>query len=203
MTYCDQCFASDDSWLSVGLKRNKYCIFNKEYSKKEYEELVPKIQKKLEEEGQWGNFFPSKISSYSYNQSWAYEYFSLTKEESLAQGYLWLEDKEETKYQGPRYDIPQDIKDVSDDILDQVLTCKETGKNYRIVQPELEFYRKMNLPVPCVCPEERHRRRVILRMPDILYDRTCDECHKDIRSVYAPTRPEKVLCEDCYLKEVQ
>lgn len=202
MTYCDQCYASQDCWLSVGLKKNKYCIFNKQYTKAEYERLVPRLQKKLEEEGQWGNFFPSKIATYGYNQSWAYEYFPLTKEEALAQGYTWLDVTEEALYEGPVYDIPEDIKEVPDDIAERVLTCAETGKNYRIVKPELAFYRKMNLPIPHLCPDERHRRRVEIRLSDVLYERGCDSCSKTIQSVYSKDRPEKVLCEECYLKSV-
>ena len=202
LTYCDQCFAANSCWLSVGLKKNKYCILNKEYSKEEYEALVPQLQRRLEEEGQWGNFFPPKISTYGYNQSWAHEYFPLTKEEAFAEGYGWFTHLEEAQYQGPVFVIPEKIEEVGDDILDAILTCTKTGKNYRIVKPELDFYRKNNLPVPSICPEERHRMRVSVRMQDILYDRMCDGCQKTIRSVYAPGRPEKVLCEECYLKEV-
>ena len=32
--------------------------------------------------------------------------------------------------------------------------------------------------------------------------RKCDKCSKDMKTTYAPKRPEIVYCEECYLNEV-
>ncbi|MEK7548076.1 MAG: hypothetical protein AAB540_04230, partial [Patescibacteria group bacterium] len=41
--YCDECYYSENLFGCIGLKRKKYCILNKQYTKGEYEELVPRI----------------------------------------------------------------------------------------------------------------------------------------------------------------
>jgi CxxC-x17-CxxC domain-containing protein len=72
----------------------------------------------------------------------------------------------------------------------------------RIIKQELEFYRKHNLPVPKKHPDVRHSERMKLRNPRKLFDRKCSKCGKDIKTTYAPDRPENVYCEECYEKEV-
>ena len=41
--YCFQCHASSHLFGCIGLRNKQYCILNKQYSKEEYETLVPKI----------------------------------------------------------------------------------------------------------------------------------------------------------------
>ena len=45
----------------------------------------------------YGEFFPSELSPFCYNETIAQEYFPLTKEEATEQGYKWKE-KEERNY---------------------------------------------------------------------------------------------------------
>jgi len=55
--------------------------------------------------------------------------------------------------------LPDNIKDVPDDIVGKVIECQHQGKcneqcteAFRIIEPELAFYRRMNLPLPRLCP---------------------------------------------------
>ena len=84
--HCQDCFGC------VGLKNKSYCIFNKQYSKQEYNELVPKIIEHMKKplpnpllggEGtsERGEFFPAKYSPYAYNETNAYDYFPLSRKE--------------------------------------------------------------------------------------------------------------------------
>ena len=41
--YSDNCFNSSDLFWCVWLKNKQYCILNKQYTKEEYNKLVPKI----------------------------------------------------------------------------------------------------------------------------------------------------------------
>jgi len=43
--YSDTCFSSSSLFGCIGLKHKKYCILNKQYTKQEYNKLVPKIKK--------------------------------------------------------------------------------------------------------------------------------------------------------------
>ena len=100
------------------------------------------------------------------------------------------------------YKIPEDIKEVPESITNEILACERTGKNYRIQKAELKFYKKMNLPIPRLHPDERHKDRMKLRNPRKLWKRTCGDCNCEIQTTFAPERPEKILCEECYLKVV-
>jgi len=71
-------------------------------------------------------------------------------------------------------DLPDNIKDVDDSILEKAILCEVTGKPFRIIKPELEFYRKHNLPIPRRHPDQRHLDRMALRNPRKLFDRVCD-----------------------------
>jgi len=195
----------------AGLRDSKYCILNKQYTKEEYEKTREKIiehMKKVPSTSsgrltpEWGEFFPIELSPFAYNESVAGEYFPLSEDEIIAKGWKYREKKQSFKYDGPKYEIPAKISDVPDDICDKILTCEATGKYYKIQKAELKFYRKMNLPVPRLCPDERHKRRMALRNPRKLFARNCAECGKEIQTTFAPDRPEKVLCEECYLKAV-
>ncbi|MBN2086804.1 hypothetical protein JW758_00485 [Candidatus Peregrinibacteria bacterium] len=200
--YCEQIFHSKDLFGCVGLKRKQYCVFNKQYTKEQYEELVPRIIEHMKKTGEWGMFFPVKFSPHGYNESLANEYYPLSKQEVLKRGWNWHEDEEAAVYQGADYQIPDNIKDVPDEITQKILKCEASGKFYKIIPQELKFYRNGGIPIPRRCPDQRHVDRMELRNPREVYKRECAKCLKNIKSTYDPDRPEKVYCEECYLKEV-
>lgn len=187
----------------VGLNRKKYCILNKEYSREDYETLVPKIIDRMRQAKEWGEFFPSSISPFGYNETTAQEYTPLTEQQAMAHGWNWRKETDEAQsYLGPRVEIPDSIKDVSDEITKQILHCEVTGKPYKIIPQELEFYRDMSLPIPRRSPDQRHKERMAQRNPRTLWDRQCATCGKAIKTTYAPDRLETVYCEECYLSAV-
>ena len=121
----------------IGLRQKQYCILNKQYTKEEYEELVPKIIQHMNDmpyidsKGRiykYGEFFPSELSPFCYNETIAQEYFPLTKEQALEQGYKW-KDTEDRNYtiDIKTEDIPDDIKDVNEDIIGKVIECEHKG----------------------------------------------------------------------------
>ena len=93
-----------------------------------------------------------------------------------------------------------------------------------IIPQELEFYRKMNLPLPRLCPNCRHYQRIKQRNPLKLWHRKCmcggrtsdsgiykntiehfhgnNPCPNEFETTYNPNRSEIVYCEKCYLAEV-
>ena len=212
---CSNCFAC------IGLKNKSYCILNKQYTKEEYEELVPKIIKHMSDmpyidsKGRvykYGEFFPSELSPFCYNETIAQEYFPLTKEQALEQGYRW-KDKEERNYNIDIHsnDIPDDIKDVNDDITNKIIECEHKGtcnqqctEAFKIIPEELQFYKRMNLPLPRLCPNCRHYERLAQRNPLKLWHRKCMKpgCNNEFETSYSPDRPEIVYCEKCYQQEV-
>ncbi len=224
--YSLNCHSSEHLFGCIALHRAKYCILNKQYTKEEYEKLVPKIiehmggrahgasaqaneigsrgpqssEAELKEKS-WGEFLPIKDSYFAYNETVAQENFPLTKEQTEAKGWKWRE-KDPKQYQAQTYQIPDELKDVTEQIIKEILACNECGKNYKIIAQELEYYKKMQLPIPRKCLDCRHKSRLARRTPYKLWQRTCAKCSKPIQTSYSPERPEIVYCEACYLKEV-
>jgi hypothetical protein len=99
-------------------------------------------------------------------------------------------------------ELPGNITDVTDDILQQAIICEVSWKPFRIIKQELDFYRKYNLPLPHKHPDVRHIERFNLRNPRKLWDRKCDKCGVEMKTTYSPERPEIVYCEKCYNKEI-
>lgn len=200
--YCDSCYHSKNLFGCVGLRNKQYCILNKQYTKEEYESLAPRVIEHMRKTGEWGEFFPVEISPFGYNETVADEYFPLTEEQVRAKGYAWKKEDDENSYQGPKASFQENIEEVPDTILDQILTCEVSGKLYKLIPPELEFYRRMKLSVPRRSPNQRHKDRLAQRNSQHLWDRSCSGCSATIFTVYSPDRPEKVYCESCYLKLV-
>jgi len=201
--YCDLTNNSSNLFGCIGLKHKQYCILNKQYTKEEYEDLVPKIIEHMTKTDEWGQFFPVTLSPFAYNETVANEYYPLTKEDVLKKGWRWKDDSDsDSSHKVVEFKIPDNISNVTDDICKHALTCQVSGKHYKIIQQELEFYRKMNLPIPRRCPDQRHKDRSDLREPRKLWNRKCSKCGKLTESVYEPGRSEKIYCEECYLKEV-
>ncbi|MFH0770553.1 MAG: hypothetical protein V1926_04205 [Candidatus Peregrinibacteria bacterium] len=203
--YCDATYSSQNLFGCAGLKHKQYCILNKQYTEEEYERLVPKIIEKMRMDGEWGEFFPVELSPFAYNETVAQEYFPLTKEEVMERGWKWRDQTDEMPKVDriiPASQLPDSIDDIPDDILNWAIECEATRRPFKIIKQELDFYRKMRLPVPHFHPDERHRRRMALRNPRKLWNRECAKCHKPIATSYSPERPKIVYCEECYLKEV-
>lgn len=201
LTYCDLCLSTRKCFGCIGLRKGKYCILNKEYSEEEYEKLMLKIIEHMKRTGEFGEFFPENASPFCYNESVASEYFPLQKEEALKRNLHW-KDKDKKEFKKQTYVIPDNVKDVPDSILEEVLACENCGKNFKIVKQELAFYKETAFPIPHLCFNCRHKRRMSLRNPRILYDRTCVKCKVQIKTTYQKTNPAPIYCEKCYLEFV-
>ncbi len=308
--YCICCIEwTKNCFGCVGLKQKEYCIFNKQYTKAEYEKLVSKIIENMmtppqspsiegearneQGEQEWWEFFPPVLSSFAYNDSEAQYIFPITPkilpdislnkggsqiveeaggffsnknvissevERSFSEinnelsennitskekipplqsewqtntktGLKWeinYIDREWNTYKSlkevwkktvfkwstaeapfPKVEkiisadkLPKNIVEIPDDILNWAIECEITKKPFRIIKQELDFYRKNNLPIPKIHPDQRHIERLKLRNPRKLFARKCDKCGKDIQTTYAPERPEIIYCEECYSKEI-
>jgi hypothetical protein len=185
----------------VGLKKKQYCILNKQYTKEEYFALKEKIIEHMRKTNEYGEFFPSEICPFGYNETIAMDCFPASKEEVLKMGFQWR-DPEVKEVQPQTCEIPDSIGDVKDSITNEVLVCAECNKNFKIISQELKLYRQMAIPVPHVCSACRHIKRMKKLDPPELWERKCAKCGETMHTCYAPNRPETIYCEKCYLKEV-
>jgi hypothetical protein len=227
--YCEGCIDCKNIFGCIGLRKKEYCILNKQYTKEGYEKLIPKIIKHMEElpyvdknkcQYKFGEFFPAEISPFAYNETMAYEQFPLSKEEILNKNFKWFDDLDRN-YEATldTKNIPDNISDVTDNILKETIGCEHTGlcnhqctKAFRIISEELQFYKRMNLPLPRICPNCRYFIRFKRALPWRLWHRTCmcnkkshshkGKCQNEFETPYSPDRQESVYCKQCYQQEV-
>jgi len=239
--YSYNCHGSSNIFGSIGLRNKQYCLLNKQYSREEYESLLPKVVKHMNDmpyidmqkiSYTFGEFFPTELSPFAYNETIAQEYYPLTKEEAIGKGYGWRDpdEKNYTVTKEPE-ELPDNIKDVADSILKETIRCFHKNKcneqcntAFKVIPQELEFYRKMSIPLPRTCPNCRHYQRLRQRTAIRLWHRSCQcfglksnngiyrnqlehfhksaSCPNEFETSYAPDRPEIVYCEQCYQTEV-
>lgn len=236
LEYCEMCHDSEYLFGCVAMRKKKYCILNKQYSKEEYEGLVQKIKEQMDEmpykdnrgkEYRYGEYFPTEISPFCYNESIAQEFFPLDKETAEKDGYRW-KDREKRNYQieiKPE-DLPDNTQDTNDELAGKTIECahyqasdhaslgcdEACTEAFKIMPDELALYKRMNFPLPRMCANCRQYARQGRMNPMKLWPRQCmcektdhdhkGKCPNKFETSYAPDRPEIVYCESCYHKEV-
>ncbi len=194
------------------IKNNKYCILNKQYSKEEYFELVEKIKEHMNEmpyidsKGRvykYGEFFPIELSPFSYQDTVAYEFFPLNKEQILEKGFNMFDHEVNKNYNVEIITPPDTINEVDDNVLSKAIKCESTGKLFNVTKMELDFYRRFNLPLPKESPFTRHQRRLKFISEHMkIINRNCGKCNLIIDSIYLEKEFPIVYCEKCYQQEV-
>lgn len=203
ISYCDTCHNCENMFGCISIKKGSYMIFNKKYPEEEYKILKNKIIKHMKQTGEYGEFFPAKFSPFGYNETQSQTYMPLSQAEAQKLGLEWQNNLPGTfnKETLQPEDLPDNIIDVTDTITKEILKCEKSGRNYNIVPAELQFYRQNNIPIPRLHPQERYLRRNMLRPERKLYDRTSKD-GISVKTAYAPDRPERIVSEEYYKKEV-
>lgn len=213
--YSENCHNLSSAFGCNAIRKGQYMILNKEYTKEEYQKIKDQIEEQMKKDGTFGQFFSSEIAPFGFNETLGYDYYKITEAEAKEKGFNWQNNTTGTygKETIAEENIPQTISEVSEDILTQVLVCKDCKKNFRITKSELDFYKRMNLPLPHKDFECRHQDRMKKRNPRKLWHRACmcelknhihgtEKCSNEFETSYSPDRKEIVYCEKCYQAEV-
>ena len=204
--YCNLISGCQDCFGCASLKHKQYCILNRQYTKEEYERLIPKIIEKMKADGEWGEFFPVSMSVFAFNKTLAQENWPLTKEEIEKRGWKYEEPTDDIPHVEKVIEdpdsLPKTISEVTEDVLNWAIKCKKSKRPFLIQPRELAFYKEQGIPLPHFHPEIRHQKRLELKNPYKLFDRKCDNCGVDIKTSFAPNRTEKVFCEKCYQRSI-
>ncbi len=76
--------------------------------------------------------------------------------------------------------------------------CTQCKKEFEIFTADREFYARITVPEPTLCPRCRDMRRWASGNDLTLYRRTCDLCDKDMISMYHQKSPYTVYCTECW-----
>lgn len=210
LEYSMWCINGKDNFGCANLKRKQYAILNKVYSKEEYTKIVKQVKEDMkknpytDKQGRtysYGEFFPLEFSLFSYNDSNAIKFIPKTKQEAEKEGYTW-DDKVETLYTPTleAKDLPITIKETTESILNEIISCSLCPKSYRIVSGELTILKKLNLPTPSSCPKCRENERFEKINKPKMRQTSCAKCRKSIQTAHEEGKI--VYCVSCYQKEM-
>lgn len=204
--YSENCHNLTSAFGCNAIRKGQYMILNKQYEKAEYEKIKNEIVEKMKQENVYDDFFPPALSPFGFNETLGYDFYPISKEEALNKGFNWQDRTtgtygKETIEEGA---VPESIEGVTEDILKEILACTDCKKNFRITQAELNFYKRMNLPIPHKDFECRNKDRMQRKNPRKLWHRKCmkDGCKNEFETAYSPERKEIIYCETCYQQEV-
>jgi hypothetical protein len=164
--YSYACYSSSNCFGCAGLRNKQYCIFNKQYSKEEYEALVPQIVETMKAQGEWGQFFLASMSPFGYNETIAQQRFPMSKEQAIAFGATWQDTDFTPRYDGPNYQpkdsiaVYRDSAMEADQLINGIIKCPVSGRPFKFVGQEIAFYIEHNLPIPTKHPDIRFEERV-------------------------------------------
>lgn len=207
----------------VYIQHKEYCILNKQYTKEQYEELLPRIIEHMKKTGEWGEFHPMSTAEFGYNETIAPDCYPMTKEEAQKFGANWQDEDFSAAYSGEYYEpkeisayLPEKNPDYQAEIdraVAGVLKCEQTGKVYRLQAKELAFYIENGLQIPRFHPDWRYELRLQNINPMNLWHRQCmcqgdcqahqGQCPNEFETSYSPDRPERIYCERCYQQIVR
>ncbi|MEK7507825.1 MAG: hypothetical protein AAB602_01950 [Patescibacteria group bacterium] len=188
--YSDWINNSSDMFGCISIKNKKYCILNKQYTREEYGEFIQKIKKHMDaipyvdKKGRiykFGEFFPTELSAYAYNETFGFPWYPKTKQDVLDEGWQWRDPVERSyKITMQSENIPDHIRDAKDAMCEEIISCPHGGKcneqcatAFRISKEELGFYREMNIALPRFCPSCRNAERLRWRNSFRLWRRNC------------------------------
>jgi hypothetical protein len=196
--YCDLCNHCSNLFGCIGLTHKEYCILNRQYSREEYLSMKERLIEQMKATGEWGEFFPASLSPFGYNETVAQEYFPLTQSEAEAAGFRWCERSAGATGPETGPELPEEIASAADAISQRTYRCTASGMPYKIILPELQFYRRQRIALPERAPDRRHRDRLALRNMRQLRHRPCSSCSREIETTYEPDCESKVYCAECY-----
>ncbi len=213
----------DNVFASLWLNHKKYTILNQEYSKEDYYSVVNDVISDMKKQWLRWRFLMPELSPFPYNDTVAMDYFPVTENQleilnpddfiSDAILDLWWEEKIKIKRRtrDSEINIPEwlvqleaekisdSIENIDDSILQKIIICSKSKRPFRVIKPELDFYRRYKIALPHTHPDIRHIDKIKQRPSRDLTLYNCSKCNKEVLSV---GENKNISCEDCYQTEI-
>ncbi len=207
--YCNSCYDCEYCFGCIGLRKKKYCIFNKQYTEEEYWETLDKIKCKMLEDGEYGDMPPLKFSTQHWAGSGAAFVLGMTEEEARQLGANMFNPTDKGA-EGPEVD-PDSIKSVDTipDKADESMVGvpyldQEFGRRFAYIAPEIKLLNDLG-----VAPSRRHPTARIHDLYNemnyaVYEEATCKKCAKDIRVAKNRKYTDRIIyCRPCYLEYLE
>jgi len=78
------------------------------------------------------------------------------------------------------------------------MQCKQCQNEFTITDQDRQFYHKIGVPEPKMCPDCRQQNRLAFRNEKSFYLRKCDLCGKETVSVFSQDKNYTVYCQKCW-----
>jgi hypothetical protein len=176
----------------------KYCIFNKQYSEKEYEILREKIISQMKKGGEWGQFFPGYFAPNPYEESFSGFHFP---REGKAE-------ERKTVKTAEIENIPDSWKDLNPEkekwLTEQIFWDEKYKRSFQVTQKDVDFAKRIKGPLPHDYYVHRLQDN-FLWMPfnGELRDTVCAKSGEKIKTNWPEKFDGRILGEEEYMKLVK
>jgi len=198
---CQNCFGC------CGLVNKQYCIFNKQYSKEEYEILRKKIISYMKETGEWGRFFPGYFAPNPYEESFSGFHFPLDRPGDL--GFRYADPVESMSPKTEEIEaIPDTYRGLDTEkekwLTEQIFWDKSYKRSFRITKKDIDFAKRIQCPLPHNY-YVHHLQDNFAWMPfnGELRDTICAKSGQKIKTNWPEKFDGRILSEEEYLKVVK
>jgi len=198
---CRYCFGC------CGLVNEKYCIFNKKYSKEAYEALIQKITAHMRKTDEWGEFFPPHFAPNPYDESFSGFHFPLTKDDLGKFRTAPALEKISIKT-AEISEIPDSVtllnKEKEGWLTGQIFWDESYQRPFQLQTADIELARQLKVPLPCTY--YINRMQANLRwMPfnGELRGTKCAVSGKVLQSNWPSEYDGRILSEEEYLKFIK
>lgn len=169
LDYCSHCENSSHLFCCVGIRNKSFCIFNKQYSEKEYFELKAKIIEHLRYHKSWGHFFTPGFCGLAYNVSAAQVFMPLGRAPAKLMGFRWDDEQEnigasdllnEASSESVLQAVPEELSELEAISSKSIFVCEISAESVYFCAEEISLYKEFKLAPPKRAPFQRHLDRI-------------------------------------------
>jgi len=209
--YCGSSRDLEHCFGCFGLKKKKFCIFNKQYTEEEYWKTLDDIKCQMLDEGTYGDYPSMSLSTQHIPGSGAVSVYGASEEELKKMGAKFFEPGTDGA-EGPEIDptkmnsldeIPDQV-DSPDDLAGKVFFDETFNRRFAYNKRELEFYASLGIAPPRKHPTRRINELYAQMNMAVFEEKDCSDCGTKISVALNRTYPDRTIyCHDCYLKYLE
>jgi hypothetical protein len=210
--YLIDCYDCENCFGCIGLRHQKFCILNTQYSEEEYWQKLDEIKCAMLESGEYGEPIAAKFSPGWFPESGSYRYFEADQSfgEKIGAHLFNPEDEGaigEELMQAAQTTDSLDLPDSVDELdiwAGKVLYDNGYKRRFALLKQEIDLRKQLRVAPPTF----HHVKRVIEMIHSsnlaLFKNSKCALCKKEIVFAVNPHYPEKkIYCRECYLKYLE